>query len=134
MSDFHVSSWFPGLQNHHVFLEFFGELVWELFSGRNNSLEPPVFWFSNSLPYVLEESRELRALIRWALGVTDIQKCKEIQLTIFFFFFFTFWASIMDLQIALKYSILFFLISYLEEFHPVKYYFSGISTSRNRNV
>ena len=31
--------------------------------GRSNSLEPPVVGFSNSLPYGLEESRVLRALI-----------------------------------------------------------------------
>ena len=44
---------------------FFGkcyvELVWKSFSGRNR------FLFSNSLLYDLEESRELRALIRWLL-------------------------------------------------------------------
>ena len=34
------------------FWKFTAELVWKSFSGRNNSLEPPVFWFSNSLPYV----------------------------------------------------------------------------------
>ena len=32
------------------------ELVLKLFSGRNNSLEPPVFLFSNSGLYGLEES------------------------------------------------------------------------------
>ena len=49
------------------FREFFVELVRKSFSGRNNSREPPVFRFSDSLPYVLEESRELRALSRWVL-------------------------------------------------------------------
>ena len=49
------------------FREFFVDLVRKSFSGRNNSREPPVFWFSDSLPYVLEESRELRALSRWVL-------------------------------------------------------------------
>ena len=48
---------------------FFGKLITEhflkLFSGGNNSLNPPVFGFSNSLPHVLEESKELTALIRW---------------------------------------------------------------------
>ena len=38
------------------------------FSGRNNPLKPPVFGFCDSLPFGLEESRELRALIRWVLG------------------------------------------------------------------
>ena len=31
------------------------------------------------------------------------------------------WAAIMDLLTALKYQILFFLMSYLEGFQPVKY-------------
>ena len=43
------------------------ELVSKSFSGRNNSLEPYVFGFSNSLSYGVEESIELRALISWAL-------------------------------------------------------------------
>ena len=52
---------------------FFGnfteEHVLESFSGRNNSLEQPVFRFSNSLPYGLEESRgQLRALISCGFG------------------------------------------------------------------
>ena len=38
---------------------FFGkkflELVWKSFSGRNSSLEHPVFLFCNSLPYGLKE-------------------------------------------------------------------------------
>ena len=41
---------------------FFGKLTVELIlnslSGRNKSLEAPVFGFSNSDPYDLEESRE----------------------------------------------------------------------------
>ena len=53
-------------------LMFFGkftvEKVLKSFSGRNNSLNPPVFGFCDSLPFGLEESRELRALIRWVLG------------------------------------------------------------------
>ena len=61
------------------------------------------------------------------LGVTGIQKCKIFLLN----FFLHFWAAIMDLRIALKYKILFFLISELEEFQPVKYYLSKIGTSRN---
>ena len=35
----------------------------EIVSRRNSSLEPIVFSFSNSLPYGVEESRELRILI-----------------------------------------------------------------------
>ena len=44
------------------------ELVLKSVLGRNNSLEPPVFGFSSSLPYDLKKSRELRALIIWVLG------------------------------------------------------------------
>ena len=59
-SEFHVFGWFPGLQNLVGFFgKFTAELVWKSFSGRNNSLEPPDFLFSNSLPYGLEESRTL---------------------------------------------------------------------------
>ena len=51
---------------------FFGKLtveqVLKSFSGRNNPLKPPVFGFCDSLPFGLEESRELKALIRWVLG------------------------------------------------------------------
>ena len=46
---------------------FFGKFIVEKdlksFSGRNNSLNPPVFGFCDSLPYDLEESIGLRALI-----------------------------------------------------------------------
>ena len=41
------------------FWKFTVELVLESFSGRNNSLEPPVLGFSNSLPYGLEKLSEL---------------------------------------------------------------------------
>ena len=44
------------------------EQVSKSFSGRNNSLEPSVFRLSNSLPYGVDESRELRALISRVLG------------------------------------------------------------------
>ena len=50
-------------------------------------------------------------------GVKGIQKCQKFLPKMFFL---RFWAAIMHLQIALKYYILFFLISYLEEFQPVK--------------
>ena len=40
------------------FLEFTLEQVLKSFSGRNNSLKPPVFGFCDSLPFGLEESRE----------------------------------------------------------------------------
>ena len=48
--------------------KFTVELVLKSFSGRNNSVEVPGFAFSNSFPYDLEESRECRALISWALA------------------------------------------------------------------
>ena len=44
------------------------ELFLKSFLGRNNSLDPPVFGFFNSLPYGLEESRKFIALIIWVLG------------------------------------------------------------------
>ena len=51
---------------------FFGKFtanqVMRSFSDRINSLEPPVFEFTNGLPYGLEESGESRALISWILG------------------------------------------------------------------
>ena len=50
------------------FGKFTADLVLKEFLGKNNFLEVPVFGFSNSLPYVLEEWRELRALISWVLG------------------------------------------------------------------
>ena len=43
---------------------YFVELFWKSFSCRNSSLEPPVYWLSNSFPYDMEESRELRDFIR----------------------------------------------------------------------
>ena len=56
------------------FGKFFVELFCKSLSGKNSSPEHLAFWFSNSLPYGLEESREFRDLIRW---VFDIQKCKK---------------------------------------------------------
>ena len=48
--------------------KFTEEQVLKSFSGRNNSLKPLVFGFCDSLPFDLEESRELRVLIRWFWG------------------------------------------------------------------
>ena len=42
--------------------------VWKWFSGGNSSLEALSVWFSNSILYGLEESRELKDLIWWVLG------------------------------------------------------------------
>ena len=59
MSEFHVFGWFPSLQNLDVFFgKFTAEQVLKSFSGRNSSQELPVFGFSNSLSYGLQESRE----------------------------------------------------------------------------
>ena len=76
---------------------FFGKLtveqVLKSFSGRNNSLKPPVFGFSNSFLYGLEESRELSCLdylgfdyLGWLFGLIGIQKRKKKKYlpTIFF--------------------------------------------------
>ena len=69
------------------------------FSGRNNSLELPGFTLSNSPLYVLEESRELRALVSWVgFRSTDIQNCNNKKLPPFFFFFFSFWATIISVS------------------------------------
>ena len=69
------------------FWKIFVELVWKSCAGRNNSLELPVFWFSNSLPYGLEESRELRAF--WLVGfrVSRHSKMQKISASNFFFLF-----------------------------------------------
>ena len=68
------------------------------FSGRNNSLELPGFALSNSLLYVLKESRELRALVSWVgFRSTDIQNCNNKKLPPFFFFF-SFWATIISVS------------------------------------
>ena len=61
-SKFHAFYGFPGLQNLDDFLE---NWVWRKFQ---NHFQPSVFGFSNSLPYSVEESRELRALIDWVLA------------------------------------------------------------------
>ena len=50
------------------FRKFTAEQVLKSFLRINNSLKPPLFGFCDSLPIILEESRELRALIRWVLS------------------------------------------------------------------
>ena len=48
------------------------------FSGRNNSPELPVFGLANSLLYVLEESRQLEALVSWvSFRSIGFEKCKK---------------------------------------------------------
>ena len=49
------------------FGKFTAEQVLKSFSGTNNSVKPPVFGFCDSLTFGIEESRELRALLRWVL-------------------------------------------------------------------
>ena len=68
-SEFHVFGWFPGVQNLEVFFgKFTVQRVLKSLASRNNSLESLIVGFSNSHPYVMEESRGLRALISWVLG------------------------------------------------------------------
>ena len=50
-----------------IFGKFNAEKVLKSSSGRNNSLKRPAFGFCDSRSFGLEESRELRALIRWVL-------------------------------------------------------------------
>ena len=50
------------------FRKFTVEQVLKSFPGRTNFLKHPVFGICDSLPFGLEESRELRALIRWVYG------------------------------------------------------------------
>ena len=70
--DFQVSKICGGF-----FGKIFVEQFWKSFTGRNSSLEPRSFFFktSNSLPYNLEESRELRDLTRWDLGYFAFFSC-----------------------------------------------------------
>ena len=54
MSEVHVFSLFPGLQNLDGFFgKFTEEQVLKTFSGRNNSLKPPFFGFCDSLSFGL---------------------------------------------------------------------------------
>ena len=66
-SKFHVFVGFSPPKSGCFFGKFVVEQVSKSFSGRNNSLKAPVFRFSNSLLYGLEELRKLRALISWVL-------------------------------------------------------------------
>ena len=64
---FYVFGWLPGLQNLDFFGKFTAEQVLKPFAGRDNSLKLTVFGFCDSLLFGVEESGELRALIRWVL-------------------------------------------------------------------
>ena len=72
-------SWF------FLFLKIYCRASLANFPGRNNSLESHVFGFSNSIPYGLEESRELWS---WLVGflVSRHSKKPKIKPTIFSLF------------------------------------------------
>ena len=69
-----IQAWFfmslVGFQASKIWI-FFGkftaEQVLKPFAGRDNSLKLTVFGFCDSLLFGVEESGELRALIRWVL-------------------------------------------------------------------
>ena len=55
--------WFQVSKIWMFFGKFMVELILKSFSGRNNSLEVPIFGFYNSLPYNLKKSLEFRAFL-----------------------------------------------------------------------
>ena len=81
-SQFHIFVGYLGINS-------FAEEVLKSFSGRRNVLEQPVFGFTNSLLYSLEEeSRKLRVLISWVLILLSkliaLWRCSyEVPKTIF---------------------------------------------------
>ena len=94
-------SWSP--KSRYFFGKFTIELVWKSFSGRNNSLEPSVFWFSNGRLYDLKESIKRVESIVWIdFGVNRHSNMPK-KIYFAWFFFWRFWAAIMDLWIPLKY-------------------------------
>ena len=58
-----------GFQASEIWMVFLENLLQSKFSGKNNSLRSPVLGFYDSLPYDLEKSKELKALISWFLGL-----------------------------------------------------------------
>ena len=64
-----------------LFGKFTAEQDLKSFLGRKDSIKPPFFVFYDSLPFGLQESRELRALIRWVWGAIGIQTRKKKLLT-----------------------------------------------------
>ena len=122
---------FVGFQASEIWMlfgKFTAELVWKSFSGRNNSLESPFFDFVTvyHMAWKNEERCGSWLLEFWVSRRLKMQKniCQQ-------FFCACFWAAIMNLLITLKHQFVLFLIPCLEEFRPVKYYFSRIRTSRN---
>ena len=79
---------------------------------RNHSLELPVFGLSNSLPYGLKESRELRILIIWVLSYQAFRNAKHFCQRKFFAF------QSHHYEFAIQFEILnfLFLISYQKQF------------------
>ena len=69
-SEFHVFGWFLGLQNLDV---FFGKIYcgasFEIIFRQKQFTTALVFRFSNSLLHGMEESRELRILIKQSLWI-----------------------------------------------------------------
>ena len=89
--EFHVFSWFPGLQNLDVFWKFFCRAILEMiFRCRNSSLlRTPFFDFLTIFHMVWknQESWEIIWLdVCW--GNQAFKNAKKILLTIFFFFCF----------------------------------------------
>ena len=110
----------------------FWKFFWKTYRGASLEIifrfhETPFFIFLTVLHMVWKNQESCES---WLVGfcLVGIQKCKKFLPT---FFLLHFWAAINDLLITLKCQFLLFLMSYLEEFQPVKYYFSRISTSRN---
>ena len=73
-------------KSRYFFGKFTMELVWKSFSGRNNSLEPSVFWFSNGRLYGLEESiKRVESFVWIDFGVNRHSNMpKKIYLQVFF--------------------------------------------------
>ena len=83
-----------GFQPSKIWMFFWKSTVEQVsksFSGRNNSLKPPVFEFCDNLPYDLEESIELRTLISWVLGLLAFKNAKLSANRFFFVFELPLW-------------------------------------------
>ena len=101
-----------------LFWKIYWRASFEINLGRNNSLKPPVFGFWDILPLVFKNQESWELWLDRFWGNRHSFKNAKTSTDNFFF---RFWTTITDLLTALKYWILFFLLSYLEEFQPVKY-------------
>ena len=117
-SEFNLFSWFPYLEKLDIFGKRSVELVWKSFSGKNNFLEPPVFWFPNSCFIWSRRIDRVGSFDLMGFRVIDIQKYKKDLLEIFFFF--SFWSRHYEFMNYFEIRF-FFLISSLVEFQPAKY-------------